>query len=400
MLGIVFDASPWEDWVVMLLPFAIAMVILVWMIIRRGNQSRPALIAQRVVIGLLIGVFVLLLLLPSVERTHREYYKGKDQFQWLAQLRSGDKPARHEAILALGEILKAAKSSQAAMTRYWVAQELTNYGREARIILPVLAELLERNDDGILHERLKLTIQQTKAATGSRVPIEFDSSIGPELSRLGAHVIWDSQDPDRPGVNVELTGHAATDEALKRTVACLKEWEAVETLDLGYGHVTDQGLECLTELTHLKSLSLACIPITNAGLKHVGQMPNLQMLWLTKTQIGNDGLSYLGQLSDLRVLFLVDTHVTDAGLTKLQGLTKLRLLWLTDLPISDAGLSSLSHLSLLENLNLASTKVTDAGLKNLVPLKALRVVNVFNTGVTEEGIVRLREMLPTLEVYH
>jgi hypothetical protein len=59
-----------------------------------------------VVILALITIALVLVSVPPVARLPREYYQGKDQFEWAALLQSGDLPDRDQAITALCEILK------------------------------------------------------------------------------------------------------------------------------------------------------------------------------------------------------------------------------------------------------------------------------------------------------
>jgi hypothetical protein len=343
------------------------------------------------------------ILFPPVERAHREYYHGKDQFQWASQLAADDVASRHEAIAALCEIVR---TSTHLVTRWWIVQELGGHGPEAKEAIPVLAELIKGEDDE-LRFQARRAIQQIDPAAPPKIPdgeegtqSQFYSSVYSPIRRLGATVTWTSENPDEPGVKVTLTDRSVTDDKVRQLVQHLKRWKSVETLDLGHAAITDAGLECLTGLESLKSLSLAYTEITDVGLQHIGRLPRLQSLWLTGTHVSDSGLGFLRQLRGLRVLFLGETKITEAGLVHLRGMTSLRLLWLTDLRISDAGLTNLGGLSQLEDLNLAANPTTDGATVTLKRLPRLRKLNVYGTSITSAGLQELHTRLPSVEVYH
>jgi hypothetical protein len=99
----------------LLLPLASALIA-VWMLLRRGKQSKKVIAAEWLVAGLLMAYFLDHVLFPPVARVRREYYQGKDQFAWVSQLGARDEKTRREAVLALCEMLKASRTS----VRWWI----------------------------------------------------------------------------------------------------------------------------------------------------------------------------------------------------------------------------------------------------------------------------------------
>lgn len=162
------------DWFVVALIGAV-FLFLMWLCLRRRSLIRYGIAV------LLAGLMLVALLFPSVERAHREYYQGHDQFWWVSQLRVGDKAARNEAILALSDILRSSKYTP---TRCWIVQELVGHAYEAKELLPVLTEML-KEDDNLLRYQLEETIQQIQAAATTSVPDDFEGEKGEEKGDKG-----------------------------------------------------------------------------------------------------------------------------------------------------------------------------------------------------------------------
>lgn len=120
---------------------------------------------------------------------------------------------------------------------------------------------------------------------------------------------------------------------------------------------------------------------------------------LTNTRVMDASLAQLQGLTNLRLLNLCNTQITDAGLVHLKGLTGLQELYLTDTHVTDVGLAHLRGRTSLQGLNLANNQVTDAGLVHLQGFTSLERLNLYKTQVTDAGVAKLRQVLPSCQIY-
>jgi hypothetical protein len=88
-------------------------------------------------------VFAVFPLVPAKAR--RAYHGGKDQFGWVAQLRSEDSAERQEAVVALCEIVRGGSLRDPGWDAR-IATLLGELGPEAGTALPTLRELLHHED--------------------------------------------------------------------------------------------------------------------------------------------------------------------------------------------------------------------------------------------------------------
>ncbi|MBS0207020.1 MAG: hypothetical protein JSS49_29440 [Planctomycetes bacterium] len=159
------------------------------------------------------------------------------------------------------------------------------------------------------------------------------------------------------------------------SLAALKDWPALEALNLADEGTTDEILRTLPESDRIKSVSLLCSSVTDQGLA---------------------SLQRLGGLEELNLQL---THVTDKGLEIVAGCQKLRVLCLgraiQDHGITEKGLRSLTHLPHLEALDLRSVDLTDVDLQVLAGSSLVRL----NVGAQdlEDKLSQLRERLPKLD---
>jgi hypothetical protein len=193
-----------------------------------------------------------------------------------------------------------------------------------------------------------------------------------ELEKLGGKVTIDDRSPDKPVIDVELTGTEVTDAGLEH----LKGLTTLQMLDLSGTEVTDAGLEHLKGLAKLRTLDLAVTKVTDAGLVHLKGLTELQSLDVGGTRVTGAGLEHLKGLTKLQSLNLLWTRVTDAGLEHLKGLTKLRTLSLSETKVTDAGLDHLKGLTELHSLDLSNTAVADTGLKQVKELTKLQSLDL------------------------
>ena len=216
------------------------------------------------------------------------------------------------------------------------------------------------------------------------------------IEKLGGSVGFDEKNPDKPVVDVELSGSKATDASLIH----LRGLTRLQRLNLNATKVSDVGLEQLQNLASLKYLMLSGTMVTDAGLVHLKGLMSLHTLNLMGTKVTDTGLMHLKGLTSLQSLDLSKTEVTDAGLEHLKGLKSLLSLGLFGTKVTDAGLVHLRTSMSLQELNLNFTVVTDAGLVHLKGLTNLQELQLGQTELTDAGLEHLTGLsLRTLNLY-
>jgi hypothetical protein len=110
----------------------------------------------------------------------------------------------------------------------------------------------------------------------------------------------------------------------------------LESLDLSFDEVTDDGLRHLENLVGLQSLCLSYTQVTDDGLRHFSRLVNLETLWLNYTKVRGRGLEYLLRLPRLHMLFLAGAKLDASALPYIRRLkSKPVNVWADDVP--DAG---------------------------------------------------------------
>ena len=193
----------------------------------------------------------------------------------------------------------------------------------------------------------------------------------------------------------------------KLDVTRLREFTALEFLDLGErrvsdqdcanlsscvrlrvlvarqcSNVTDQGIRSLARLSHLQVLRMNACHIGANGSQLLTPLCGLEVLCLNGCKFGTDVARCIGRLAQLQVLELDDTTITDIDLAWFRNLTGLRTLSLRNTSIGDEGTRHLRGLVTLRELDLANTSVTDASLIYLTDLAALETLNLGGTHVS------------------
>ena len=140
--------------------------------------------------------------------------------------------------------------------------------------------------------------------------------------------------------------------------------------------VSDSNFKGLIGLKNLQSLNLSYTNMTDEGISNLVEFPLLQSLDFNYTNISDKGLKVLENLSHLCTLHLKATQVTDVGLKSLIGLDQLRVLILARTNVTDMGTKDLVKLKNLKSLNLGLTKISDVAYR-ACQIEALRS---FGTG--------------------
>jgi hypothetical protein len=183
-----------------------------------------------------------------------------------------------------------------------------------------------------------------------------------------------------PNDNGKITRLSLISKATDSTLALLKHLPDLQTLDLSFTSIGDEGLAHLSDRVNLKHLNLSRTRITDAGLKHLRDLTNLESL-------------------DLSMNAPTVARIKGPGLAHLAGMLRLTDLRLDmSFGIDDASLAYLKDLRALKSLNLESTKVSDAGLIHLKGLTKLTKLNLQQTKVTAQGVQELKKALPKIEI--
>jgi prepilin-type N-terminal cleavage/methylation domain-containing protein len=116
-----------------------------------GDNNRPRrrqFTLIEVLVGLGVVGILILFLAPLISLHPREWYGGKDQYEWAAALRSEDPEKREEAVAALCEIMRRRPAKLGV--RQFVGQALV----EAKAVeaVPALREMLQSDDEDLRGE--------------------------------------------------------------------------------------------------------------------------------------------------------------------------------------------------------------------------------------------------------
>lgn len=189
----------------------------------------------------------------------------------------------------------------------------------------------------------------------------------------------------------------------------------------------------------LKSLSLGGAFVDNACAAQIAKCRNLESLNLSFTKINDDGLTLIAGIPTLKRLSLDSHYVTDAGIEQLKKLPALEYLHLRDRKLTDESLRHIAEIKTLTRLELygngganlqpfpvglelaAKRGLTIGGIPLLKKLPELRDLSLTNfgaagsmTGLKEltqlrrlsmlmcpsVGLDELEEALPQLEITH
>jgi hypothetical protein len=120
---------------------------------RSDAWFKPSLIGALVIIAVI--AIVVAMLMPARSRIPREYFEGRDQFEWAEILEAGDPGERSKAIVALCELMK--RTPPKSSVRPVAVHALVN--ANARQAIPALREMLQGEDED-LRNHAKRALQQ------------------------------------------------------------------------------------------------------------------------------------------------------------------------------------------------------------------------------------------------
>ncbi len=172
----------------------------------------------------------------------------------------------------------------------------------------------------------------------------------------------------------------------------------LESINLHSSPASDAGLEAIGKLPSLRRLEIVHTSVTDAGLVHVANLGNLRQLHIHGQETTESALPFIGKLQELYELDIYDRAASNATLIEIGKLPKLRMLRFFGSPLDDEGVKHLAGLTTLEDLVLNANQVTDAVIEHLAELKSLRTINVGGSKITAAGKLRLKTLLPKVEV--
>ncbi len=163
-------------------------------------------------------------------------------------------------------------------------------------------------------------------------------------------------------------------EADDACAARIAECRQLQSLQLVFTSITDDGLKAISGLTELKRLNIDSHIITDTGIGHVKTLPKLDHLSLRASKLTDESLAHIAEIKSLTRLdingsgrpgFVIPGNLPQAsftvsGLLKLKVLPNLRTLWLTNFS-SSGGYSALKELKQLTELTfmMADLSSTD-----------------------------------------
>ncbi len=154
--------------------------------------------------------------------------------------------------------------------------------------------------------------------------------------------------------------------------------KSLESLDLDYSRVTDEGISKLGELKNLKALDLGSgqYLVKGTGFADAQKFQKLSILILPES-VNDEGLACVAKLDGLRILKIPGIlRCTDEGISKLGNLPNLKTLEINCSQLSDHGLKGIGRLEKLRHLDIGAAKVTNDGLHSLANLQQLRTLKL------------------------
>ena len=134
-------------------------------------------------------------------------------------------------------------------------------------------------------------------------------------------------------------------------------------VDLSNAWVTDADLAKLARLPQLESINLAYTKITDQGLEHLAPLENVKVLDLYYAESVTDlGIAHLKHWKNLEHLNVRGTKVTSTLFEHIASMTKLRFLDVGHSRVNDDLFELLESLDHLEHLSFGGNKMSGAAL--------------------------------------
>ena len=177
--------------------------------------------------------------------------------------------------------------------------------------------------------------------------------------------------------------------------------QALQSVDFSNGQ-----LRHLIGLQKLESIDLKWTPVSDEGLAYLAMIPSIRSLKLNKSyppkqtlnvseaKLTDQAFLHISKLRNLEELMIWGAGISDRGLIDISKCDKLKVLWLCDTNIDGTGLKHFSRLRLLERLDLCGTQVTAASLEPQKTMPSLNSLMVSRTQVTKQDAVQYQASHP------
>ncbi len=191
-------------------------------------------------------------------------------------------------------------------------------------------------------------------------------------------------------------------------IAHLKHWKRLEQLNVRGTKVTSTLFEHLANMLSLRSLDVGFSRVNDDNFERLGELPNLERFSLGGNKMSGTALPLLKLLPNLRELSvgghqrtdsgLWSINVTDFNVSNIAELNGLKMLDLSGTAISDLGVAQLSRLKKLETLDLSRTKLTDKGVTALAKIQSLRHLKLAQSSSIDDSALIAFQTFENLEV--
>ncbi len=169
-----------------------------------------------------------------------------------------------------------------------------------------------------------------------------------------------------------------------RDFSLLSNCRKLESLDLAYGSLVDDGVASLPRMRSLRLLSLGANPQLTGRYIDAHRFPSLESLDLYSTQLGDDALQEIARISNLKSLSLAYTNVTDLGVVSISSLKKLETLDLSNTRVTGRGIGAFEK---LESIALCDTDLKDEAFSEIRKLLELQKLDVsYCMLITDDGL--------------
>jgi len=206
--------------------------------------------------------------------------------------------------------------------------------------------------------------------------------------------------PQLESINLAYT--KITDEGLER----LEPLANVKVLDLYYAEsVTDLGIAHLKHWKNLEYLNVRGTKVTSTLFEHLANMPKLRFLDVGHSRVNDDLFEALDNLPHLQHLSFGGNKMSGVMLPLLKSYPALKSLSVSGSQRTDSGLWSvavgdfnvgqIAQIAKLEALDLGGTNLSDRGVAELARLKDLHTLDLRGTRVTGKGLAAIA-LLPQL----
>lgn len=179
----------------------------------------------------------------------------------------------------------------------------------------------------------------------------------------------------------------------------LENMLSLESLNVSYTPIGDEGLIELRNHPQLKELNIESCLVTKLGMAHIQHLLNLESLNVSYNSIEDEGIEHLQYLRHLKILCAHFCHITSEGVSSIQDLP-LDTLNISNNWITNDGIRAVQKLNLLRKLDVAWCGITERSIHFILGLPVLQSLNISYNPIRNSGIKKLRSLKsPLKELY-